>query len=138
MYNIPTLIKSQILFSSFRIDDILCLDVIQILTDTGDTDTLTIPKKLTKGEELVVIPRKEYEEFLRSKKPPEREIVVKRSKSFRVPKKYEKFYTKLDQRLTKALREVQAGKVHGPFHSVEELRKSLERWNYADIVAHSD
>lgn len=25
--------------------------------------TLTIPRKLTKGEELVVIPRKEYDEF---------------------------------------------------------------------------
>lgn len=25
--------------------------------------TITIPKKLTKGEELVVIPRKEYDEF---------------------------------------------------------------------------
>ena len=25
--------------------------------------TITIPKKLTKGEELIIIPRKEYEEF---------------------------------------------------------------------------
>jgi hypothetical protein len=25
--------------------------------------TITIPKKITKGEELVIIPRKEYEEF---------------------------------------------------------------------------
>ncbi|MDO8504006.1 MAG: hypothetical protein Q7S60_04975 [bacterium] len=25
--------------------------------------TITIPKKITKGEELVVIPRKEYEKF---------------------------------------------------------------------------
>ncbi|MEK7500588.1 MAG: hypothetical protein AAB642_00480 [Patescibacteria group bacterium] len=31
-------------------------------------DTLTIPKKLTKGEELVVIPRRDYEEFLSLKK----------------------------------------------------------------------
>jgi len=30
--------------------------------------TITIPKKLTKGEELVVIPRKDYEEFLRLRK----------------------------------------------------------------------
>jgi len=26
--------------------------------------TITIPKKLTKGEELVIIPRKEYEKFV--------------------------------------------------------------------------
>lgn len=25
--------------------------------------TITIPKKITKGEELVIIPKKEYEEF---------------------------------------------------------------------------
>lgn len=29
---------------------------------------ITIPKKLTKGEELVVIPRKEYEEYLHLRK----------------------------------------------------------------------
>ena len=27
--------------------------------------TITIPQKITKGEELVAIPRKEYERFLR-------------------------------------------------------------------------
>lgn len=31
-------------------------------------ETLTIPKKLTKGEELVVISRQDYEEFLSLKK----------------------------------------------------------------------
>ena len=30
--------------------------------------TITIPKKITKGEELVVISKKEYEEFLRLRK----------------------------------------------------------------------
>ncbi|MBI5147776.1 MAG: hypothetical protein HZA37_01335 [Parcubacteria group bacterium] len=29
---------------------------------------ITIPRKLTKGEELVAIPRKDYEEFLRLRK----------------------------------------------------------------------
>ena len=82
---------------------------------------------MTGGKELVVIPRKEYEEFLRSRKPVERAIMVKRAKSFPVLKKYEKFYAKLDKRLTRALQEVRLGKVHGPFHSMEELRKSLER-----------
>lgn len=91
-------------------------------------DTLTIPKKLTKGEELVVIPRKEYEAFLRSqKKHPPPMLMVRRSPSFRIPKKYEKFYAKVDRRLTKALQEVSDGKVHGPFDSVKELRRSLEQ-----------
>ncbi len=30
--------------------------------------TLTISKKITKGEELVIMPRKEYEEFLKLRK----------------------------------------------------------------------
>jgi len=33
--------------------------------------TITIPKKITKGEELVVIPRKDYEKLLELKKIPE-------------------------------------------------------------------
>lgn len=30
--------------------------------------TITIPKRITKGEELIVIPRKEYEEFSKWRK----------------------------------------------------------------------
>ena len=30
--------------------------------------TITIPKKITKGEELIIIPRKEYEKFLELEK----------------------------------------------------------------------
>lgn len=33
--------------------------------------TVTIPKKITKGEELVIIPRKDYEKLLELKKIPE-------------------------------------------------------------------
>ncbi len=33
--------------------------------------TITIPKKITKGEELIIIPRKEYEKLLELKKIPE-------------------------------------------------------------------
>lgn len=29
--------------------------------------TITIPKKITKGEELIIIPRKEYEKYLELK-----------------------------------------------------------------------
>lgn len=69
--------------------------------------TITIPKKITKGEELVVIPRKEYAEFLR--------IFKKRG------------YTRLDRDLDKAIEEVRQGKVIGPFGSVKSLRASLEK-----------
>lgn len=31
-------------------------------------NTVTIPKRITRGEELVVIPRKEYEEYLQLRK----------------------------------------------------------------------
>lgn len=37
----------------------------------SDMITLTIPRKITRGEELVVIPRKDYEELLELKKIPE-------------------------------------------------------------------
>ena len=67
--------------------------------------TVTIDKTITKGEELVVIPKKEYEILLRSAK--------------------EK--NGLDKDLIKALQEVKQGQAIGPFHSVKELRKSLEK-----------
>ena len=89
--------------------------------------TLTIPKKLLKkGADLVVIPRKEYEALIRGKNGHKKLITVKRSPSFRVAKKHEKFYDALDQELTDALRDVDNGNVYGPFDSVEKLRKSLE------------
>jgi len=67
--------------------------------------TITIPKKLTKGEELVIIPRKQYEEFLK---------ILNR-------------YNKLDQDLNKSIKQVKKGKIVGPFNSIEELKKSLEK-----------
>lgn len=72
--------------------------------------TLTIPKQLTKTGELIVISRKEYERLLRAVKKP-----VKRVR------------TQLDKDLAKALAEVRQGKTVGPFHSVKELKKSLEQ-----------
>ena len=67
--------------------------------------TITIPKKLTKGEELVIIPRKQYEKFLK---------ILKR-------------YSQLDQDLNKSIKQVKKGKVVGPFNSIKELKKSLEK-----------
>lgn len=49
-------------------------------------DTITIPKKLTKGEELVVIPRKEYEGFLRYRLKEDKELTLTSSQKKRLQK----------------------------------------------------
>lgn len=69
--------------------------------------TVTIPKKVTKGEELVVIPRKDYEEFLRLKQ--------------------QKAFSRLDKDLQESLLQVARGETYGPFNSVDEMMKSLEK-----------
>lgn len=66
--------------------------------------TITIPKKITKGEELVILPRKEYEALL--KFPEEK---------------------KFDPELERALEDVRQGKVIGPFTNVKALVNSLEK-----------
>jgi len=71
-------------------------------------NVLTIPKNLIKNDDLVVIPRKEYEAFLR---------VSSRQKP----------YSQLDRGLDEAIKEVREGKTTGPFSSVKELKKSLEK-----------
>ncbi len=65
----------------------------------------TIKKSITKGEELVVMPRREYEELISANK--------------------EK--NDLDKELLVALKEVRQGKLIGPFTSATELKKSLEK-----------
>ena len=65
----------------------------------------TIKKSITKGEELVVLPRKEYDNLVSSKT--------------------EK--SNLDKELLKALKEVRLGKIIGPFNSVKKLQESLEK-----------
>lgn len=87
--------------------------------------TVTIPRKTIKDADLVLIPRKEYEELLRSQKQNGRDIMVKHT--IGVPKKYEKFYEKLDKELTAALREYYQGKYYGPFETAEEVIHSLNR-----------
>lgn len=65
--------------------------------------TITIPKKIIK-DDLVIIPRKDYEKLL---------VALQR-------------YTRLDEDLGKALKQVKRGRTIGPFNSVKELRHSLE------------
>lgn len=68
--------------------------------------TITIPKKLIQGDDLIVIPRKKYEELVRSSK---------------------KQALALDAGLQKALRDVREGKLFGPFRSFRAFKHSLER-----------
>ena len=82
--------------------------------------TITIPKKFMLNNDFVIIPRRQYENLLRSN------VVVKRSTSFKVPKRHEKFYNDLDKELTVALREVKEGKVVGPFNKAEEGIRFLQ------------
>ena len=62
--------------------------------------TITIPKKITKGEELVVIPRKVYEKLL--------------------------FKIELDRDLGKALEDVRKGRIIGPFSTAKEALSALK------------
>lgn len=71
--------------------------------------TLTIPKKLTQKGDLVIIPRKEYEDLLRSYKKPKKT-----------------FKEQLDEDLDKAIADYRAGKFYGPFDNAKDLMKSLK------------
>lgn len=62
--------------------------------------TITIPKKITKGEELIVIPRKVYEKLL--------------------------FKIELDRDLEKALEDVKRGRLIGPFSTAKEAIDALK------------
>ncbi len=73
--------------------------------------TLTIPKTLAAKGDLVVLPRKEYESLLRTARA--RIAKAKPGK-------------KLPAWLRTSLKDVEEGRVYGPFHSIKELRASLE------------
>lgn len=71
---------------------------------------ITIPKEFTKGEELVVIPRRIYDDVLRFWKA--------------IPKTK---ISPLEKRLQQALREVQSGKTIGPFSTLAEGLRVLKQ-----------
>lgn len=71
--------------------------------------TLTIPKDLIKNDDLVIIPRRKYEELLRNSK-------LKKGK-----------YTQLDRILDESVKEVRQGKFKGPFSSLKDFRISIEK-----------
>lgn len=74
---------------------------------------------MVKNGDLVVIPRREYEDLLRVKKQRTSKGHKKESKEFRDPE--------LDRELDKAIKEYEEGKYYGPFRTIEELRASLEK-----------
>jgi len=67
-------------------------------------ETIIIPKKLLKEKDVVLVPRKEYEELLERKK----------------------FYDELDKDLNKAVKSYRLGQGYGPFGTVEESKRFLE------------
>lgn len=69
--------------------------------------TVTIPKKLAKKDDLIVLPRKEYEALLQRSKNKDGE--------------------KLEENLIKILNKATQGKIKGPFRSVKSLKESLEK-----------
>jgi len=72
--------------------------------------TITIPRKITKGEELVVIPRKEYEEFSRWRK------VMKPLKKTFTPTKNQK----------KELKKARQDYKKGNYFTLNEFKQKLE------------
>ena len=78
------------------------------------TSPIVLPKKITKGEELVVVPRKEYEGLLRFYN------IQKAAK-----KKTAKKEPKLSKGLLQALKEVEEGKISKAYTDVNELIKTL-------------
>jgi len=70
--------------------------------------TITIPKKITKGKELIIVPKEEWEKILKLAKKKIAQLELERG-------------------LEEALKEVEKGEIVGPFEKVEDLIKSLER-----------
>lgn len=75
-------------------------------------NTVTIPKKLAAKGDLVVLSRKEYESLVRS---------AKANAAKAKPGK------KLPMWLRESLKDVEEGRVSGPFDTVEELMAHLEK-----------
>lgn len=71
--------------------------------------TVSIPKEITKGEELVIIPKKLYEKFMHALKLKTKTEVLS------------------DKNLLEALEDVKKGKVEGPFSSINDGLKFLKK-----------
>lgn len=72
--------------------------------------TLTIPKELTKKGELVIIPRKEYEEFLRFRRKALPEVSMTRAQK-------------------RSLMQARKNLAQGKYLTLDELKQKLEYTN---------
>jgi len=70
--------------------------------------TITIPKKITDGKELIVVPKKDWEKLWK----------IAKGKIYQF---------ELEKGLKKALKEVKAGKTIGPFSKADDLIKALKK-----------
>jgi len=76
--------------------------------------TITIPKEVDKNEDLIAIPRKEYQKFMRLFKI--------------LPKSQWWFWTKEWQKKEEeADRDIKLGKLSGPYRNSKELEKTLKK-----------
>lgn len=87
---------------------------------------ITIPKKIIKDDDLIIIPRREYEKLLYSLK--EKKIVSPfRSARIKHSLKNKKdVFVKSDKDLDKAIEEYKAREYYGPFRNAKEGRIFLE------------
>jgi len=69
--------------------------------------TITILKKITKGEELIIIPKADWEKF---KKIAEMKLS----------------HLELEKGLKESLEDVKMGRIFGPFETVEEFKKAIK------------
>ncbi|MCK4781825.1 hypothetical protein KAS79_02780 [Candidatus Parcubacteria bacterium] len=69
---------------------------------------ITIPKKITQGEELIVVSRQDWEELLKLAKNKVSQIETEKG-------------------LQQALKEIEEGEIIGPFNKSRDLIKSLEK-----------
>ena len=68
--------------------------------------TITIPKKITNGKELIVVPKRDWENL--------RKIA-----------KMKVFQREFEEGLREALEDVRTGRLLGPFKTVEEFKKAV-------------
>lgn len=89
--------------------------------------TISIPQQTLKKADLVLLPRIEYEELIRAREVLAKTVIVKRSQSFKMQKKHEKFYNKLDKELTESIQDYYKGNYYGPFETAQDTVKFLRR-----------
>lgn len=89
--------------------------------------TITIPQKTIKKADLILLPRQEYEDLIRARETLAKAVRVKRSPTFRISKKHEKFYDRLDKELTESLRDYYKGNYYGPFKTADDAIGFLRR-----------